>query len=353
MHMMNRRTFVGSAAAAAALVGLAGCGGSSSDSGSDSSATSSSYKIEMVTDTGGVSDQSFNQSSWEGLQQLQQDKGWTVSYLESRQESDDQTNPDKAVDDGANLVWCIGFAMADAVESCAQTNPDVQFAIIDNGYDDPSANLTGVMFRAQEPSFLVGYIAARVSTSGKVGFVGGISSNIISQFEWGYKAGVAYANKKEGLNVQVTSQYAESFSDAAKGKSIAQKMLSNGCDVVFHAAGGCGTGVIEAAKEAGKYAIGVDRDQAYLAPDNVLTSALKLVNKAIIEVSEGLQSGEDKGGANVELGLKEDAVGIPEDHHLFSDEIYDKAISFEDLIKDGTITPPATEDDYNTFASTL
>ena len=81
MHMMNRRTFVGSAAAAAALVGLAGCGGSSSDSGSDSSATSSSYKIEMVTDTGGVSDQSFNQSSWEGLQQLQQDKGWTVSYL--------------------------------------------------------------------------------------------------------------------------------------------------------------------------------------------------------------------------------------------------------------------------------
>ncbi|MDP9859333.1 basic membrane protein A [Olsenella profusa DSM 13989] len=353
MHMMNRRTFVGSAAAAAALVGLAGCGGSSSDSGSDSSATSSSYKIEMVTDTGGVSDQSFNQSSWEGLQQLQQDKGWTVSYLESRQESDYKTNLDKAVDDGANLVWGIGFAMADAVESCAQTNPDVQFAIIDNGYDDPSANLTGVMFRAQEPSFLVGYIAARVSTSGKVGFVGGISSNIISQFEWGYKAGVAYANKKEGLNVQVTSQYAESFSDAAKGKSIAQKMLSNGCDVVFHAAGGCGTGVIEAAKEAGKYAIGVDRDQAYLAPDNVLTSALKLVNKAIIEVSEGLQSGEDKGGANVELGLKEDAVGIPEDHHLFSDEIYDKAISFEDLIKDGTITPPATEDDYNTFASTL
>lgn len=353
MHMMNRRTFVGSAAAAAVLVGLAGCGGSSSDSGSDSSATSSSYKIEMVTDTGGVSDQSFNQSSWEGLQQLQQDKGWTVSYLESRQESDYKTNLDKAVDDGANLVWGIGFAMADAVESCAQTNPDVQFAIIDNGYDDPSANLTGVMFRAQEPSFLVGYIAARVSTSGKVGFVGGISSNIISQFEWGYKAGVAYANKKEGLNVQVTSQYAESFSDAAKGKSIAQKMLSNGCDVVFHAAGGCGTGVIEAAKEAGKYAIGVDRDQAYLAPDNVLTSALKLVNKAIIEVSEGLQSGEDKGGANVELGLKEDAVGIPEDHHLFSDEIYDKAISFEDLIKDGTITPPATEDDYNTFASTL
>ncbi|WP_040652539.1 BMP family ABC transporter substrate-binding protein [Olsenella profusa] len=350
---MNRRTFIGSAAAAAALVGLAGCGGSSSDSGSDSSATSSSYKIEMVTDTGGVSDQSFNQSSWEGLQQLQQDKGWTVSYLESRQESDYKTNLDKAVDDGANLVWGIGFAMADAVESCAQTNPDVQFAIIDNGYDDPSANLTGVMFRAQEPSFLVGYIAARVSTSGKVGFVGGISSNIISQFEWGYKAGVAYANKKEGLNVQVTSQYAESFSDAAKGKSIAQKMLSNGCDVVFHAAGGCGTGVIEAAKEAGKYAIGVDRDQAYLAPDNVLTSALKLVNKAIIEVSEGLQSGEDKGGANVELGLKEDAVGIPEDHHLFSDEIYDKAISFEDLIKDGTITPPATEDDYNTFASTL
>lgn len=350
MPMMNRRTFIGSTTAAATLAGLAGCGGGSNN---DSPTTSSSYKIEMVTDTGGVSDQSFNQSSWEGLQQLQQDKGWTVSYLESKQESDYKTNLDKAVDDGANLVWGIGFAMADAVESCAKTNPDVQFAIIDNGYDDAPSNLTGVMFRAQEPSFMVGYIAARVSTSGQVGFVGGISSAIISQFEWGYKAGVAYANKQENLNVQVTSQYAESFSDAAKGKSIAQKMLSDGCDVVFHAAGGCGTGVIEAAKDAGRYAIGVDRDQAYLAPDNVLTSALKLVNKAIIEVSEKLQSGEDKGGSNVELGLKEDAVGIPEDHHLFSDDIYTKAVALEDPIKDGSIVPPATEDDYNTFLSNL
>ena len=352
MSMMNRRTFIGSTAAVAALAGLAGCGGGSNSSNNGSS-TSSSYKIEMVTDTGGVSDQSFNQSSWEGLQQLQQDKGWTVSYLESKQESDYKTNLDKAVDDGANLVWGIGFAMADAVKSCAQTNPDVQFAIIDNGYDDAPSNLTGVMFRAQEPSFLVGYIAARVSTSGKVSFVGGISSNIISQFEWGYKAGVAYANKEEGLNVQVTSQYAESFSDAAKGKSIAQKMLSDGCDVVFHAAGGCGTGVIEAAKEAGKYAIGVDRDQAYLAPDNVISSALKLVNKAIIEVSGDIQSGKDTGGSTVELGLKEDAVGIPEDHHLFSDDIYDKAVALEDPIKEGTIVPPATEDDYNTFTSNL
>ena len=350
MPMMNRRTFIGSTTAAATLAGLAGCGGGSNN---DSPTTSSSYKIEMVTDTGGVSDQSFNQSSWEGLQQLQQDKGWTVSYLESKQESDYKTNLDKAVDDGANLVWGIGFAMADAVESCAKTNPDVQFAIIDNGYDDPSANLTGVMFRAQEPSFLVGYIAARVSTSGKVGFVGGISSNIISQFEWGYKAGVAYGAKEKGTEVTVSAQYADSFTDSAKGKAIASKMFSDGCDVVFHAAGGVGTGVIEAAKEANKYAIGVDKDQAYLAPDNVLTSALKRVDKAVIEVSQKIEAKEVSGSDNMSLGMSEEAVGIPEDHKLMGEDVYKAAIELGDKIRGGSIVPPASEADYATYVAAL
>ena len=145
---------------------------------------------------------------------------------------------------------------------------------------------------------MVGYIAAAVSKSEKVGFVGGISSDVISQFQYGFEGGVAYANKVLGKNVTVSSQYAESFSDAAKGKSIANKMFTDGCDVIYHAAGATGTGVIEAAKEAGRFAIGVDRDQAYLAPKNVLTSSLKNVAVAVDIVSRQYILGRKIGGKN-------------------------------------------------------
>lgn len=319
-----------------------------------SSAAKSDFKVSMVTDTGGVNDQSFNQSSWEGLQKLKTETGANISYMESKQESDYATNLDKAVDGNNKLVWGIGYAMANAVLKAAKENPDINFAIVDNAYDQTPPNLTGVVFRAQEPSFLVGYIAAKTTKTNKVGFVGGSKSAVIDQFEWGYKAGVAYGAKEMNKKVSVVAQYAESFSDSAKGKAITSKMYaSDGCDIVFHAAGNVGTGVIEAAKEAKKYAIGVDKDQAYLAPDNVLTSALKLVNKAVDDVSKKVMNGEKVGGTTVNLGLTEDAVGIPTEHKLMGDATYNSAIALEQQIKDKKIVPPATEKDYNAYVKTL
>ncbi|NLG93411.1 MAG: BMP family ABC transporter substrate-binding protein, partial [Clostridiales bacterium] len=268
--------------------------------------------------------------------------------------SDYTTNLDKAADDGSNLIWGIGFAMADAVTNAAKQNPDISYAIVDNSYGDETPdNVTGVMFRAQEPSFLVGYIAGKTTKTGKVGFVGGMTSAIIDQFEYGYKAGVAYAAIELNKNITVDAQYAESFGDSAKGKAIATSMFNNGCDIVFHAAGGVGTGVIEAAKEANKFAIGVDRDQAYLAPKNVLTSALKLVNKAVELVSKEAINGQKIGGKTYTYGLTEDAVGIPEEHSLMGDDTYNAAIALESKIKDKTITPPATKDEYNQFVANL
>ncbi|WP_314026635.1 BMP family ABC transporter substrate-binding protein [Olsenella uli] len=348
---LSRRQFMRGTAALAVTLGLGGCGGT--DTGATDKASEASYKIQMVTDTGGVNDQSFNQLAWEGLQKLKDERGWDISYLESKQESDYATNLDKAVDDNANLVWGVGFAMADAVENSAKSNPDVQFAVIDNAYENPPSNLVGVCFRAQEPSFMVGYIAACTTKTGQVGFVGGVSSSIIDQFEWGYKAGVAYGAKEKGTEVTVSAQYADSFTDSAKGKAIASKMFSDGCDVVFHAAGGVGTGVIEAAKEANKYAIGVDKDQAYLAPDNVLTSALKRVDKAVIEVSQKIEAKEVSGGDNMSLGMSEEAVGIPEDHKLMGEDVYKAAIELGDKIRGGSIVPPASEADYATYVAAL
>lgn len=327
--------------------------GTPSSGAAETSSTAKAFKVSMVTDTGGVNDQSFNQSSWEGLQKLKADTGADVSYSESKQATDYATNLDKAVDDNNQLIWGIGFAMSEAVLNSAKANPDIQFAIVDNSYPTTPSNLTAVVFRAQEPSFLVGYIAARTTKANKVGFVGGEKSDVIDQFEYGYKAGVAYGAKEMNKKVDVVAQYAESFSDSAKGKAIASKMFSGGCDIVFHAAGNVGTGVIEAAKEAQKYAIGVDKDQAFLAPDNVLTSAMKLVNKAVEEVSQDVMDGKKVGGTTISLGLSEDAVGIPTDHKLMGDDTYNAALALEQQIKDKKIVPPASEADYNKYVASL
>jgi basic membrane protein A len=325
----------------------------SGTAGTSSTTAKKDFKVSMVTDTGGVNDQSFNQSSWEGLQKFKTDTGVDVSYAESKQASDYATNLDKAVDDNNKLIWGIGFAMGDAVLNSAKSNPDVKFAIIDNSYTTTPSNLTAVVFRAQEPSFLVGYIAAKTTKTNKVGFVGGVKSAVIDQFEYGYKAGVAYGAKEMNKKIDVIAQYAESFSDSAKGKAIASKMFSDGCDIVFHAAGNVGTGVIEAAKEAKKYAIGVDKDQAFLAPNYVLTSAMKLVDKAIEEVSKEILDGKKVGGTTISLGLAEDSVGIPTEHKLMGDATYNAAIALEKQIKSKKIVPPASAADYKTFVAGL
>lgn len=352
---MSRRQFLGLAGSAATVLGLGlvGCGGSGAKSGSAAASSKSNYKVTMVTDMGGVNDQSFNQLAWEGLKKLQKETKIKTSYTESKQESDYATNLDKAVDGENNLVWGIGFAMADAVESAAKQNPDVKFAIIDNAYKKPEKNLTGVTFRSQESSFVVGYIAAMSTKTNKVGFVGGMESDIIETFEYGFKAGVEYANKKKGKSVEVSSQYTETFTDAAKGKAVGSKMYSDGCDVVFQAAGNCGNGVIEAAKEANKFVIGVDKDQYEQAPDNMLSSALKKVDEAVITISKEAADGKKIGGKNIELGMSHGAVGISTHHEHMDDAVYTDATDLVDQIKNKKIDVPGTKDKFDKFVKSL
>jgi basic membrane protein A len=361
---MTRRAFA-TTMGAGAMAALTACGGgstttpaagSSAGSAAAPAAAGDAVKITMVTDTGGVNDQSFNELSWAGMQQLGADLGWEVNYIESKQDADYTTNLDKAVDDGAALVWGVGFAMGDAVKEAAETNPDVQFAIIDNTYEDNPANLTGVAFKQEECSFAVGYIAARATKSGKVGFVGGIDSEIMQAFEQGYYAGIEYANKELGLSVTYQGQWTESFGDAALGKSTAQKMIADGCDVLYHAAGGTGVGMIEACAEAGVWAIGVDQDQAHLAPETVISSALKRVDQAIVQISQELISGETKGGTNITLGAAEDSVGIAPTHDVLDTidpAIYTDTLALIDKIKAGDIVVPKSAEELETYKASL
>ena len=305
------------------------------------------FKVAMVTDVGGVNDQSFNQSAWEGLQRAQKDFGINVAYKESKQDADYAPNMETLTDAEYNLIWGIGFLMGDAIKETAQINPDQKYAIIDFSYGDKTPkNVTGIVFQEEQPSFLVGYIAGKLTKTNKVGFVGGIKFSLIEKFEYGYMTGVKLANPK----CEILSQYAESFTDAAKGKAITNNMYQQGADIVFHASGGVGDGVIEAAKERGKWAIGVDKDQNFLAPGNVLTSAMKRVDNAIYDVVRRLKDGQWKGGDTVVYNLSNEGVGIaPTSGKHVPASILKEVDQLIARIKKGEIVVPATKDEFDKF----
>ncbi len=308
-------------------------------------------KVGMVTDVGGVNDQSFNQSAWEGLQKAKKELGIKASYQESKQDADYPANLETLYDAGNDLIWGIGFKMADAVMKAAKQNPKQKYAIIDYSFGDKTpANVVGVMFKAEEGAFLAGYIAAKMSKTHTIGFIGGMSVPIIHAFQYGFKAGAKYADPK----ITILEQHAESFTDAAKGKAIANQMISKNADVVFHAAGAVGDGVIEAAKEKNKMAVGVDRDQNYLAPKNVITSSMKRVDTAIFEVTKDLKAGKFEGGKTLNYGLKEGAVDIaPTTSKMVPAALLTEVAALKKKIADGKIKAPADEKAYAQFAKTL
>lgn len=311
------------------------------------------FSVSMVTDGGGINDQSFQESAWKGMRELEKEVDVKVSYVECPQTSDFLINIDKLADENTNLIWGIGYKLADTIELAAKTNPEINYALADFSLGEKTPdNVTCAVFRSEESSFVVGYIAAMTTKTNCVGFVGGIKGLVIDQFEYGYLAGVKYASKKLGKNIDVKVQYAESFTDSAKGKAIAMEMY-NKCDVIFHAAGGAGVGIIEAAKETGKYVIGVDKDQLPLAPNNVLTSAIKDVGKAVKTISINALNGERMGGKTFSYGIKEKCVGIPAENPNLDPNVYKAAIEIQEKISDGKIVSPGTEKDYNEFCSKL
>lgn len=319
---------------------LVGCG-ASKDSSEGASGGKDELKVTMITDVGGVNDQSFNQSAWEGLQKAEKELGVKANYIESKQEADYASNVESAIDSGADLVIGVGFKLEKAIGDAAKAYPEEKFALIDADFaGKPPKNVESIMFNAQESSYLVGLVAGKMTESNKVGFVGGMESPIIETFEVGYEAGVKAANP----DAVVVAQYANNFADPAKGKSITNQMISNGVDIVFHAAGDTGNGVIEAAKEAGKKAIGVDRDQNDVAPETVITSAMKKVDVGVYNTVKGLVDGKFEGGTVITYGLNENGVGISE---TTKEDVQPDILEFVnqqgEKIKNGEIKVPATK----------
>ena len=324
---------------------LVGCSGKNDNAGKDS-ASDKVYTIGMITDTGGVNDESFNQSTWEGLQKAEKKFGSDkvkVKYLESTKDADYVPNIETFVEEDLDLIIGVGYKIAGAIEEAAKNYPEKEFAIVDHAYEKQPENVTSLVYEDNTSSYLAGLIAGKMTETNKVAFISGMESAVLARFQYGYMAGVKAANP----DCEVVVRCANSFNDAALGKSIANQMHKDGADVIFTAAGAVGTGAIEAAKENGKMAIGVDTDQNALAPNNVITSAVKNIDVSVIDLIGKLIDGNYKGGEVVTNTLASGGVGIaattdknvPEDILKYVDEQ-------ADLVKSGEIKVPQNEKEY-------
>jgi basic membrane protein A len=303
--------------------------------------------IGIVTDVGGRGDQSFNDGALRGLEswacgerytasgyqplsaeelaqtipedlhgklaEIQRVAGVAPYVLQARAQEDYRPDLELLAQRHVALAVGVGFMLEDAVAAEARTHPEQRYLLIDSPILDASGaaislpNVESVTFREQEGSYLAGALAGLVSKSGRVAFVGGMQVPLIQRFEAGFRAGLAATNPASAT--QLAIQYTGSFDDSSAGKRVAQSLYAGGVDVIFQAAGADGLGAIQAAKEAGKWVIGVDSDQAHLAPASVLTSMVKHVDYAVYLASRDIAAGRFAPG-NRELGIKESGVGL-------------------------------------------
>ena len=266
--------------------------------------TAPALTLGMVTDVGGLGDRSFNDSAYRGLRHSQSALRARVVVLQSRSAADYQPNLDALTNLRVNVIYAIGFLMSFDLDQIARQNPQQRYAIVDAVV--PDANVVSVTFREQDGSFLAGALAAMVSRTHHIAFLGGADIPLLQKFEAGYVAGAREIDPKTVVDVK----YIGSFEDVAAGQELSNVLFGSGADIVYAAAGKAGLGAIEAVKSReGDYVIGVDSDQDALAPGKVLTSMVKRVDVAVFDVARAFRDRKPLSG-HLELGLKERAVGL-------------------------------------------
>lgn len=348
-----KKLWKASLVAAMAATTLVGCGSGGSDDKKTGS-TDCPVKIGFVTDTGGIDDKSFNQGSWEGIVKWAEEKGYStengkcIGYVQSSKEAEYVPNISSMADKGYNLVIASGFLFKESMEEVAPKYPDTKFFVIDTEVAQP--NVVSGMFAAEQSSYLAGVAAAmqaKAEGSDTVGFVGGIDSELIKAFQAGYEAGVWSVDPA----MKVAIDYAGSFEDASKGQSLAEKQYGAGANVIYHAAGGAGAGVIKAAMEKAEagnavWVIGVDRDQYEdgLYGDKtksvILTSALKKVDVATYDVSKDFSDGKFDGGKTLHFDINNEGVGVPAENPNLTEDVKKAIDEAAAKLKSGEVELP-------------
>lgn len=340
-----RMTKLAAVALAGALVtaGAAGCGGNNAGGGGGNG-----KKVGLAYDIGGRGDKSFNDAAYAGLQKAKSQLGVSFRDLEAKDgesDTDKVQRLDLLAKSGYDPVIGVGFAYSKAIGEVAKKYPKVHFGIVDDATNS-EPNLTNLVFKENESSYLVGAAAALKTKTDTIGFVGGVNTPLIQKFEAGYVAGAKKINPKIKVKVGYISQPPDNsgFKDPAKGKTMAQGMIDDGADVVYGAAGLSNNGVIAACAQNKKWAIGVDSDQYQTAPADqkqyIMTSALKKVDTAVFNFIKQVENGTAKGGTET-FDLKSDGVGYAKSNPAAIKDLQPKLDALKKQIIDGKITVPA------------
>lgn len=311
-------------------------------------AQAADFKPAVIYDVGGKFDKSFNEAVFNGIQRFTEETGVEVMEHEVADESRRRQAMERMIRRGATVLLGVGFGQADAINAVAEANPDKQFSIIDVFWLD-QPNLRQYSFKEHEGSYLVGVAAAMKSETGTVGFVGGMDTPQIRKFACGYVQGAKSVSGDVTVLRNMTGTTPAAWNDPVKGAELARGQIDGGADVVFHAAGGTGIGVIRAAADAGKLSIGVDSNQNHLAPGSVLTSMVKRVDLAAYQTFMDAMNGEFTTGVR-SLGLAEGGVGWAVDEHnraLVSGEIEAAVEKAKQAIISGAVKVHNYQNDSN------
>ena len=322
----------------------------------DEGGEASDIRVGMIYDIGGRGDLSFNDSAAAGLDRAKEEFGVEAKELEPDEGGENREELLRLLsEEQYDLVFGVGFLFADAIKAASADFPEVNYGLIDGSFEgiEESENVASLTFAEHEGSFLVGAAAALKSQTGKIGFIGGVEIDLIKKFEAGYVAGAKHVNPDIEVDVKYISQPPDfsGFNDPAKGKEIASAQFAAGADVVYHAAGGSGQGLFEAAKEASDggtkhWAIGVDSDQYNIVDDDlkefILTSMLKKIDVAVFETIKAKAEGEEVGGETTVFDLAADGVGYSTSGDHLSQEVIDQLEDLKQQIIDGEIEVPTT-----------
>ena len=294
-----------------------------------------------VVVAGTLGDRGFYDSSNEGRQKLEADLGAKTTIIECKEDASRYESDLITAAEDYDIVVAVGWQFWDPLNAVVPDFPEVKFIFIDNGLDGVGDNLMSIIYKQSEGSFLVGYIAAKLSLTGKVGVVGGEDVDTINDFIVGYEAGAAYANP----DVTVVRRYANGYEDPANGKECATALYDEGCDIVFAVAGKTGEGVFEAAKETGNFAIGVDSDQKFIDPEHIICSMVKSVDKSFYDVVVNMDE-MFQGGvvwtADMANGYIDVAYGTDDMPQQVSDELKAEVEALKTQILNGEIEVPST-----------
>jgi basic membrane protein A len=269
-------------------------------------AAAQEFSPAVVFDMGGKFDKSFNEAAYAGAERFKKESGIAYRDFEVTNEAQREQALRTMARRGAQIVVGIGFAQASGIEKVAKEFPGTKFTIIDGVVDLP--NVQSIVFKEHEGSFLVGMAAAMASKSGKIGFVGGMDIPLIRKFALGYEEGAKYVNPKVEIFQNMTGTTPAAWNDPTRGGELARSQFDRGADVVYAAAGATGLGVLQAAKDKGRLAIGVDSNQNHIHPGSILTSMIKRVDLAVYEAFKTARDGSWKAGLR-NLGVAEGGVG--------------------------------------------